>query len=197
MSVYLKLNKAREAFHQMELKKSGENKFAGYKYFELGDFLKPAMKAFADAGLCGVISFEHTMATMTVVDVEKPENYLKITSPMGSAALKGVHEVQNIGAVETYQRRYLWMAALEIVEHDAIDSTEPVKEAPKPAKPAKPGEMKDPDFNETAALQAINACGNLSSLKAVFGSYWTAAPEASKPVLKSTYDARKALIEAE
>jgi hypothetical protein len=42
---------------------------------------------------------------------------------MGSAALKGCHEVQNIGAVETYQRRYLWVAALEIVEHDALDAT--------------------------------------------------------------------------
>jgi hypothetical protein len=31
--------------------------------------------------------------------------------------------VQNIGAVETYQRRYLWVAALEIVEHDALDAT--------------------------------------------------------------------------
>ncbi len=43
---------------------------------------------------------------------------------MGSAALKGCHEVQNVGAVETYQRRYLWVAALEIVEHDAIDSSD-------------------------------------------------------------------------
>jgi hypothetical protein len=25
--------------------------------------------------------------------------------------------------VETYQRRYLWVAALEIVEHDALDAT--------------------------------------------------------------------------
>jgi hypothetical protein len=46
-----------------------------------------------------------------------------ITSPFGSAALKGCHEVQNIGAVETYQRRYLWVAAMEIVEHDALDAT--------------------------------------------------------------------------
>ncbi len=28
-----------------------------------------------------------------------------------------------MGAVETYQRRYLWVAALEIVEHDALDAT--------------------------------------------------------------------------
>ena len=31
--------------------------------------------------------------------------------------------MQNIGAVETYQRRYLWVTAMEIVEHDALDST--------------------------------------------------------------------------
>jgi len=42
---------------------------------------------------------------------------------MGSAALKGCHEVQNIGAVETYQRRYLWVTAMEIVEHDVLDAT--------------------------------------------------------------------------
>jgi hypothetical protein len=58
---------------------------------------------------------------MRIVDAETNQEIV-ITSPMGSAALKGCHEVQNIGAVETYQRRYLWVAALEIVEHDAVDA---------------------------------------------------------------------------
>jgi hypothetical protein len=35
--------------------------------------------------------------------------------------------VQNIGAVETYQRRYLWVTAMEIVEHDALDSAPPAE----------------------------------------------------------------------
>jgi hypothetical protein len=42
---------------------------------------------------------------------------------MGSASLKGCHEIQNIGACETYSTRYLWTAALCIVEHDALDAT--------------------------------------------------------------------------
>jgi hypothetical protein len=42
---------------------------------------------------------------------------------MSEAALKGCHPVQNLGAVQTYIRRYLWVAALEIVEHDAVDSS--------------------------------------------------------------------------
>jgi len=46
-----------------------------------------------------------------------------IHSPMGSANLKGCHEIQNIGACETYSTRYLWTAALCIVEHDALDAT--------------------------------------------------------------------------
>ncbi|KAF1692688.1 single-stranded DNA-binding protein [Pseudoxanthomonas koreensis] len=114
--------KARLELGQRDLKKTGENKFAGYKYFELGDFLPTAQAIFADLGLCGLVSFTADTATLTITDTEDGSQVV-ITSPMGSAALKGCHEVQNIGAVETYQRRYLWVAAFEIVEHDALDAT--------------------------------------------------------------------------
>ena len=127
MNVYQKLNAARAKFHSIELKKSGHNKFAGYKYFELADFIIPALAIFKEHGLTGIISFGKEEAHLEIVDNEKPENRIIITSPMSSAALKGCHEVQNLGAVQTYLRRYLWVAALEIVEHDAIDSA-PAKE---------------------------------------------------------------------
>jgi len=120
--IHKKLNEARLAFHSLPLKKSGENKFAGYKYFELGDFLVPALRIFNDVGLCAVISFSETTASMHIVDVEDGSQVI-IHSPMGSANLKGCHEIQNIGACETYSTRYLWTAALCIVEHDALDST--------------------------------------------------------------------------
>jgi hypothetical protein len=121
MNIYQKLNAARAKFHSIELKKSGHNKFAGYKYFELGDFIIPALGIFKEVGLTGIISFGKEEASLTIVDVDT-ENKIVITSPMSTAALKGCHEVQNLGAVQTYLRRYLWVAALEIVEHDAIDS---------------------------------------------------------------------------
>jgi hypothetical protein len=131
MNVYQKLNLAREKFHAAEIKKSGHNKFAGYYYFELGDFVVPALKIFNEVGLTSVIRFEKDIATMDIVNSEKPEDRIAVTSPMSEAALKGCHPVQNLGAVETYVRRYLWVAALEIVEHDALDSAEPIKEAKK------------------------------------------------------------------
>ena len=126
MSVFIKLNQARIKLQNTELTKSGHNKFAGYRYFELGDFLPTVQSIFADLGLCGIVSYGTEIASLTIVDTEDNSNIV-ITSPMGSAALKGCHEVQNIGAVETYQRRYLWVTAMEIVEHDALDSSEPLK----------------------------------------------------------------------
>jgi hypothetical protein len=129
MSVYAKLNEARISLQNTELTKSGHNSYAGYKYFELGDFLPAIQDIFRNLNLCGVVSYTAEYATLTIVDIDD-KSQIVITSPMGSAALKGCHEVQNIGAVETYQRRYLWVTAMEIVEHDALDSSEPLVAKP-------------------------------------------------------------------
>ena len=132
MTVYKKLIDARNLLQTVQLTKSGHNKFAGYKYFELGDFLPAVQGIFKEVGLVDVISFDAELATMMLYDVDG-SGCVVFTSPMGSAALKGCHEVQNIGAVETYQRRYLYTTALAISEHDALDATtgavEPVKKA--------------------------------------------------------------------
>ena len=122
MNIYQKLNDARAEFHSLPLKKTGRNTFAQYDYFELGDFLIPAMRVMDKHKLCAFISFGD-VALMRIVDVDKPEDMITIYSPMSEANLKGCHPVQNLGAVQTYLRRYLWTAALEIVEHDALDAT--------------------------------------------------------------------------
>ncbi len=121
--VLIKLNQARKVFHEKGLKKTGRNDFAGYDYFELGDFLVPALTIFDELKLSGVVSFGVDVATMTITDLEDGSQHL-ITSPMSTAKLKACHEVQNLGAVQTYLRRYLWVAALEIVEHDALNLTQ-------------------------------------------------------------------------
>ena len=132
-NVLAKLMEARLRLQRKELKKSGHNKFAGYTYFELGDFLPAVQQIFSELKLCGVVSYTSDLAKLTVSCLEGGGS-VEITSPMGSAALKGCHEVQNIGAVETYQRRYLWVTAMEIVEHDVLDATTGAERA-KSAKP--------------------------------------------------------------
>jgi hypothetical protein len=128
--VHKKLMNARMILQSMQLKKSGHNKFAGYQYFELGDFLPQINEIFHSQGLCGVISYTKDYADLTITDVDDG-TCIVVTSPMVEANLKGAHAIQNLGAVETYQRRYLWMTAMEIVEHDALDSSAPIKEEKK------------------------------------------------------------------
>lgn len=149
MSVYKKLMEARLILQNTTLTKSGHNKFAGYKYFELGDFIPAIQKIFDDVGLCGFIRYQQDMAYLTIVDMET-DSTIEITSPMSSAALKGCHEVQNLGAVQTYIRRYLWVTAMEIVEHDAIDSS--------------------PGADVDVAVKAIQSAADLDSLKTHFSS---------------------------
>jgi hypothetical protein len=134
MSVYKKLQEARIELQSKPLKKSGKNKFAGYEYFELGDFLPTIQTICLNKGLCGSVTFYTDIAVLTITDVDKPEDKIEFKCPMSSAALKGCHEVQNLGAVQTYLRRYLWTNAFEIVEHDALDSTMG-KDEPKKAEP--------------------------------------------------------------
>ena len=132
MNVYKKLQLARVLLQNTKLNKSGKNKFAGYDYFELGDFIPAIQSICEDVGLCGVISYTDQLATLTMYNTEGIDR-VEFTSPMSSAELKGCHAVQNLGAVQTYLRRYLWTTAFELVEHDALDATTGSPEAkPKP-----------------------------------------------------------------
>ena len=127
MGVHKKLMQARILLQSAPLKKSGHNKFAGYQYFELGDFIPTINEIFNNLGLCGVVSYDSEIASLTITDTDDNSNIV-ITSPMAEANLKGCHPIQNLGAVETYTRRYLWVTAMEIVEHDALDSSAPLKD---------------------------------------------------------------------
>ena len=123
MNVFEKLNEARVRFQMANVKKSGNNKFAGYTYYELADIL-PQINAIAkDLKFSCIVCFTEDMATLDFIDIEKPEDKITFTSPMSTAALKGCHAVQNVGATETYLKRYLYQNCFEIVEADALDAT--------------------------------------------------------------------------
>ena len=171
MNVYQKLNEARDLFHQAPLKKSGHNKFAGYSYFELGDFVVPALEIFKQVGLTSIISFKQDEATMQIINTDKPDEVVTITTPMSEAHLKGCHPVQNLGAVQSYLRRYLWVAAMEIVEHDALDSTtgDKTKEvAPAQTKKVVANRYEEPDPKSELFVQSMinwgNSCTSLTEL---------------------------------
>jgi hypothetical protein len=146
MSVHKKLMQARLDVLSIDLNMSGRNTFLNYSYFELGDFIPHIQTIFNNVGLCGVVTFNNEYAQLCITDVDDG-TVIVITSPMAEAALKGAQPIQLMGSIQTYQRRYLWMAAMELTEHDTIDMTpapEP-KQAPKPEpKPSPVPELKPP-----------------------------------------------------
>jgi len=148
MNVYQKLLEARVLFMEEDVKKSGKNMKMSYKYFELQDIVPVALSIFRKVGLVPIVNFSNEVATMTLVNVDKPDEFIYFNSPMRdiepiiSTKTGGevTNAIQRLGSVETYQRRYLYMVALDIVESDSIepltgDNTPP---APKPTAPATP-----------------------------------------------------------
>jgi hypothetical protein len=143
MTVYKKLQAARVEMAHKPLKKSGKNKFAGYEYFELGDFLPTAHEVFSNHGLCGVFSIDSESATLCVHDVDS-DGAIRFTAPTVMAHNPKGQPIQDLGGTLTYFRRYLWMIALELTEGDMVDAAEPIKREIDP----KTGEIKPPKFME-------------------------------------------------
>jgi hypothetical protein len=136
MSVYKKLQEARVILHKTHLNKSGKNKFAGFSYFELGDFIPQVTEIFNQIGLCGVVSFTNDTAYLTVHETEG-DGFISFTSPLVMAENAKGQAIQSLGSTHTYYRRYLWLMCMEIIENDVIDAGEqgsaPIKKPePKP-----------------------------------------------------------------
>lgn len=131
--VYSKLQKARVLLQELPLKKSGFNSFAGFKYFELADFLPSINVIFDNLGLCSVFSISDGVATLRIFDSEFG-GVVYFRSPTAEAGAGKAPPIQALGSMHTYLRRYLMLNALEITEHDAVDATIK-KDEPKSAKP--------------------------------------------------------------
>ena len=131
--VYAKLQKARVMLQSMPIKKSGFNSFAGFKYFELSDFLPSVNTIFAELGLCSVFSIMDGKANLRIIDSEFG-GAIFFSSPTAEAGAGKAPPIQALGSMHTYLRRYLMLNALEITEHDAVDATIK-KDEPKSSKP--------------------------------------------------------------
>lgn len=121
MNVYEKLQKSRVDLQNENLTKTGKNTYSNYNYFELSDFLPEINKIFNENKLTSIVNFSTDGATLTLIDSENPEERIIFNSPSATVTMKGAQEIQNLGAMQTYQRRYLYVTALEIAENDIVD----------------------------------------------------------------------------
>ncbi len=122
MNVLKKLQSARNELQALNLKKSGKNDFSKYSYYELADFLPSINKINERLGITAALSLSPE-ACLTIFNSDDPSDCIQFTSRVGTSSLKGAHDIQNLGSEHTYMRRYMYMLAYEIVEHDAVDAS--------------------------------------------------------------------------
>lgn len=121
-NVHRKLQKAKLELTKKDIKKSGKNTYTGFTYFELSDFLPHIVEILESLGLCSVINIGEKMAELEIINIDNPEDKTSVSIPVATASVKGANDMQNLGATQTYLRRYLYMLAFDIVENDISDS---------------------------------------------------------------------------
>lgn len=157
MNIYEKIQWVKEELLKANLKKTGENKYAGFKYYELADFLPTIVTLCNEKKLFTKPVFENEVARLVIINCENPEEREEYTSPMKELELKGCNQIQALGGVETYQRRYLYMSAFDIVENDMFDGTSGKEDKTKKSTPVE--QLEEKKATE-AQISIIRKCYN-------------------------------------
>lgn len=122
MNLFMKIQTVKSKLLQANLKKSWKNSHAWFKYYELWDFLPAIVELCKENGLFTQVLFDDETATLSIIDCDDPTQQILYTSPMRDVELKWCQPIQALWAVETYQRRYLYLNAFDIVENDTLDA---------------------------------------------------------------------------
>ncbi len=133
ISIRVKLQNAK-------LKKSGKNKFAGFDYFELADFLPKLNELMLEekmndrfsiinnndgtmtASLLLIKGEENQVYTMPFVLFDTPVNLREDRETGEVREVKSMQDIQYLGALNTYYKRYLYLNAFGITDGEVIDS---------------------------------------------------------------------------
>lgn len=124
------------------IKKSGKNKYAGFDYFELADFLPKLNELMLEEQINDVFTIENEEAKLILRKGEESQEY-KIPFVMFDTPLvfkkdknnnfvkdknneyiqiPSMQDIQYLGALNTYYKRYLYLNAFGITDGEIIDS---------------------------------------------------------------------------
>ena len=123
-NIYVKLSEMRVDLQKKGLQKTGENLHSHFKYYEMDDFLPYCNEIAAVHKTLFIYEMREKDAILKLINCENVEEQLVFIIPIAVASVPGASAIQNIGALATYTRRYLYMIAWEISEKDDCDSTD-------------------------------------------------------------------------
>ena len=189
LNVYQKLIEAREKFLVSDVNQSGKNMQLSFKYFELKDIVPTVTHIFKEMGLLAVARFTDTVATLTIINTDNPEETIDFPVPfnqiqpiVSNAGKQVTNDMQALGSSITYMRRYLYLIAMDICVNDEIEPTinkdtnnqsAPATEKKAPATPEQRQEVKQ----ELTAPQENATPLQIKGLKAVLKKLKEADPD--------------------
>ena len=133
--------KIRVKLQSSNLKKSGKNRFAGFEYFELADFLPKLNELMEEEGINDIFTIGENVAKLTLIKGEERQEYTlpfyRFETPLNLKKdkngnfmkdsngnyleVKSMQDIQYLGALNTYYKRYLYLNAFGITDGEVID----------------------------------------------------------------------------
>lgn len=134
MSLNESIISIRVKLQNAKLKKSGKNKFAGFDYFELADFLPKLNELMLEEKINDRFYIKDDYATLEIQKGEEVNTYtmpfVLFETPVNVKEdkygevreVKSMQDIQYLGALNTYYKRYLYLNAFGITDGEVIDS---------------------------------------------------------------------------
>lgn len=121
-----KIMLARKKFKDKGIKKSGYNQFQKFSYYELKDIIPEAIEICLELNMATRFTYEYDHYTLKIYDLDHKE-VTEFCMPGKDYSNEGNinNQLQNLGKIQTYIRRYLYMQFLDITENDVVDASKP------------------------------------------------------------------------
>ena len=118
--------KIRVKLQNSKIKKSGKNKFAGFEYYELGDFLPKLNELMLEENINDLFTIEKDEVKLVLMKGEEKQEYKMpfriFETPLTKDGKQSMQDIQYLGALNTYYKRYLYLNAFGITDGEVIDS---------------------------------------------------------------------------
>lgn len=120
-----KLLEARIKFAQANVNKTGKGVIDGneYTFYTLNDIIPTKNNIFKELGMVDIITYNNQEAKLELFDTDDLKESITFTSPMPNDLRSvNLNQMMAIGGCQTYQRRYLYVTALDISEPDHVEN---------------------------------------------------------------------------
>lgn len=118
--------KIRVELQNSKIKKSGKNRFAGFEYFELADFLPKLNELMLEYKVNDRYTIDNDLAKLELIKGEERQEYTMpfviFPTPLNKNGTPSMQDIQYLGALNTYYKRYLYLNAFGITDGEVIDS---------------------------------------------------------------------------